>query len=32
MFGPEATSKIYADTFGQIDEFKKPIQSVAKSA
>jgi methyl-coenzyme M reductase beta subunit len=30
MFGPEATSKIYQDTFGQIDEFKKPIQSVAK--
>ena len=32
MFGPEATSKIYQDTFGQIDEFKKPIQSVAKQA
>jgi methyl-coenzyme M reductase beta subunit len=30
MFGPEATSKIYADTFGQIEEFKKPMQSVAK--
>jgi len=32
MFGPEATSKIYQDTFGQIDEFKKPIQTVAKGA
>jgi len=32
MFGPEATSKIYQDTFGQIDEFKKPMQAVAKSA
>ena len=30
MFGPEATSKIYQDTFGQLDEFKKPIQAVAK--
>jgi len=32
MFGPEATSKIYQDTFGSIDEFKKPIQTVAKGA
>jgi len=32
MFGPEATSKIYMDTFGQLDEFKKPMQTVAKSA
>ena len=30
MFGPEATSKIYQDTFGQIDEFKKPMQAIAK--
>jgi methyl-coenzyme M reductase beta subunit len=30
MFGPEATSKIYQDTFGQLDAFKKPIQAVAK--
>ena len=30
MFGPEQTSKIYQDTFGQLDEFKKPIQAVAK--
>jgi methyl-coenzyme M reductase beta subunit len=32
MFGPEATSKIYQDTFGQLDEFKKPMQAIAKSA
>ena len=32
MFGPEATSKIYQDTFGQIDEFKKPMQAIAKGA
>jgi methyl-coenzyme M reductase beta subunit len=32
MFGPEATSKIYQDTFGQLDEFKKPMQTIAKSA
>jgi methyl-coenzyme M reductase beta subunit len=31
MFGPEATSKIYQDTFGQLDTFKKPIQAIAKS-
>lgn len=31
MFGPEATSKIYQDTFGQLDAFKKPIQAIAKS-
>jgi methyl-coenzyme M reductase beta subunit len=30
MFGPEHTSKIYQDTFGQIDSFKKPIQAIAK--
>jgi methyl-coenzyme M reductase beta subunit len=30
MFGPEQTSKVYQDTFGQLDEFKKPIQAVAK--
>jgi len=30
MFGPEQTSKIYQDTFGQVDEFKKPLQAVAK--
>ena len=30
MFGPEATSKIYQDTFGQIESFKKPMQAVAK--
>jgi methyl-coenzyme M reductase beta subunit len=32
MFGPEATSKIYQDTFGQLEEFKKPMQAIAKSA
>jgi methyl-coenzyme M reductase beta subunit len=32
MFGPEQTSKIYQDTFGQLDEFKKPMQTIAKSA
>jgi methyl-coenzyme M reductase beta subunit len=30
MFGPEATSKVYQDTFGQIDAFKRPIQTIAK--
>jgi methyl-coenzyme M reductase beta subunit len=30
MYGPEMTSKVYQDTFGQIDEFKKPIQAIAK--
>jgi len=29
MFSPEDTSKIYQDTFGQFDEFAKPIQNVA---
>jgi len=32
MFGPEQTSKVYQDTFGALDEFKKPMQTVAKSA
>ena len=31
MFGPEQTSKVYQDTFGQIDEFKKPLQTIAKA-
>jgi len=30
MFSPEATSKVYGDTFGKIEEFAKPIQAVAK--
>jgi methyl-coenzyme M reductase beta subunit len=30
MFSAEATSKIYQDTFGQIDVFAKPIQAIAK--
>jgi methyl-coenzyme M reductase beta subunit len=29
MFSPEATSKIYGDTFGKIPEFAQPIQHVA---
>jgi len=31
MFSPESTSKIYGDTFGQIEEFSKPIQAIAKA-
>jgi methyl-coenzyme M reductase beta subunit len=31
MFGPDVTSKIYQDTFGQLDAFKKPMQAIAKS-
>lgn len=30
MFGPEQTAKVYQDTFGQIDEFAKPLQAIAK--
>jgi methyl-coenzyme M reductase beta subunit len=30
MFGPEQTSKVYQDTFGQLEEFKKPMQAIAK--
>jgi len=30
MFSPEATSKIYQDTFGKIPEFATPIQHIAK--
>ncbi len=30
MFGPEATSKVYQDTFGQIEAFKRPLQTIAK--
>jgi methyl-coenzyme M reductase beta subunit len=30
MFGPEQTSKVYQDTFGALDEFKKPMQAIAK--
>jgi len=32
MFGPEQTSKIYQDTFGQLEEFKKPMQAIGKAA
>jgi methyl-coenzyme M reductase beta subunit len=31
MFGPEQTSKVYQDTFGQLEEFKKPMQTIAKA-
>ena len=31
MFGPEQTSKVYQDTFGQLDEFKMPLQTIAKA-
>ena len=30
MFGPEQTSKVYQDTFGQVTEFAKPLQAIAK--
>ncbi len=30
MFGPEMTSKVYQDTFGQLPEFKTPMQAIAK--
>jgi len=30
MFSPEATSKIYGETFGKIPEFNTPIQHIAK--
>jgi methyl-coenzyme M reductase, beta subunit len=30
MFSPEGTSKVYQDTFGQIEAFKHPIQTIAK--
>ncbi len=31
MFSPESTSKIYGDTFGQVEEFARPIQAIAKA-
>ena len=31
MFSPEGTAKIYGDTFGQIEEFARPIQAIAKA-
>jgi len=30
MFTPESTSKIYADTYGKVDVFNKPIQQIAQ--
>jgi methyl-coenzyme M reductase beta subunit len=32
MFGPEQTAKVYQDTFGQIEEFARPLQAIAKGA
>ncbi|MDN7025277.1 coenzyme-B sulfoethylthiotransferase subunit beta [Methanoculleus sp. FWC-SCC1] len=29
MFSPESTSKVYGDTFGQVDVFNAPIQQIA---
>ncbi len=31
MFSPEGTAKIYQDTFGQLPEFKTPMQTIAGS-
>ncbi|HJJ48952.1 MAG TPA: coenzyme-B sulfoethylthiotransferase subunit beta [Methanocorpusculum sp.] len=31
MFSPEGTAKIFADTYGQIPEFAKPLQAIAKA-
>jgi len=31
MFSPEGTAKVYGDTFGQIDEFARPLQAIAKT-
>jgi len=31
MFSPEGTSKVYGDTYGQIDEFAHPLQAIAKA-
>ena len=30
MFSPESTSKIFADTYGKVDVFNKPIQQIAQ--
>ena len=32
MFSPESTSKIFADTYGKIDVFNKPINQIANGA
>ncbi|MDN7012062.1 coenzyme-B sulfoethylthiotransferase subunit beta [Methanoculleus sp. FWC-SCC3] len=32
MFSPESTSKIFAETYGQIDVFNKPIDQIANGA
>ncbi len=31
MFSPEGTAKIFGETYGQIEEFKHPIQAIAKA-
>ncbi|ACL17590.1 coenzyme-B sulfoethylthiotransferase subunit beta [Methanosphaerula palustris] len=31
MFTPEGTAKIFEDTYGQLPEFKTPMQTIAKS-
>ncbi|MBP7299702.1 MAG: methyl-coenzyme M reductase subunit beta, partial [Methanoculleus sp.] len=32
MFSPESTSKLFADTYGKIDVFNKPINQIANGA
>jgi methyl-coenzyme M reductase beta subunit len=32
MFSPESTSKLFADTYGKIDVFNKPIHQIANGA
>ena len=31
MFTPEGTAKIFGETYGQIPEFKQPLQAIAKA-
>ena len=31
MFSPEGTAKVFGDTYGQIDEFARPLQAIAKA-
>ena len=32
MFSPESTSKLFAETYGKVDVFNKPIQQIANGA
>jgi methyl-coenzyme M reductase beta subunit len=32
MFSPESTSKLFAETYGKIDVFNKPINQIANGA